>query len=105
MTSPLRALHVLGDRPFAEIGRPVLAVPDQGRGLLAIAGEQGFDDTATVRLYDTGGLSCRAVLRTRFPVHALAFHPTAPLLAVGTGQYDGDYLFEGELLMPYRQQE
>jgi hypothetical protein len=39
------------------------------------------------------------VLRTRFPVHALAFHPTAPLLAVGTGKYDGGYCFEGELLL------
>ncbi|MGA4545711.1 PQQ-binding-like beta-propeller repeat protein [Uniformispora flossi] len=29
----------------------------------------------------------------------LAFHPTLPLLAIGTGDYDGGYLFEGELLL------
>nr|BFD88706.1 hypothetical protein KitaXyl93_00660 [Kitasatospora sp. Xyl93] len=99
MTSPLRVRHVLGDRPFAEAGRPVLAVPDEGRGLLAVAGERGFAGTATVGVYGTGDLGCRAVLRTRFPVRALAFHPGAPLVAVGTGRYDGGYLFEGELLL------
>nr|BFE58519.1 hypothetical protein GCM10020063_030450 [Dactylosporangium thailandense] len=50
-------------------------------------------------VYNTGDLSCRAVLRSRYPVHALAFHPTLPLLAVGTGKYDGGYFFEGELLV------
>ncbi|MGW3182006.1 hypothetical protein ACWDD9_22285 [Kitasatospora sp. NPDC001119] len=102
MTSPLhpvRVLRVFGDRPFAEVGRPVLAVPDEARGLLAVAGERAFARTATVGVYGTGDLDCRAVLRTRFPVHALAFHPTAPLLAVGTGAYDGGYFFEGELLL------
>ncbi|MET8546101.1 hypothetical protein ABZW03_36545, partial [Kitasatospora sp. NPDC004799] len=99
MTSPLRVLRVLGHRPFAEVGRPVLAVPDEERGLLAVAGERGFARTATVGVYGTGDLGCGAVLRTRFPVRALAFHPDAPLLAVGTGGYDGGYLFEGELLL------
>ncbi|MFI6449479.1 hypothetical protein [Kitasatospora sp. NPDC050543] len=99
MTSPLRVLRVLGDRPFAEVGQPVLAVSDEGRGLLAVAGERGLAGRATVGVYGTGDLGCRAVLRTRFPVHALAFHPTAPLLAVGTGEYDGGYFFEGELLL------
>jgi hypothetical protein len=41
MTSPLRILHVLGDRPFAEVGLPAHAVSDEGRGLLAVAGEPG----------------------------------------------------------------
>ncbi|AUY52401.1 hypothetical protein [Streptomyces sp. CB01881] len=99
MTSPFRVLHVLGDRPFAEVGQPVLAVSDEGRGLLAVADEPGFAGVATTGVYGTGDLGCRAVLRTRFPVHALAFHPTAPLLAVGTGEYDGGYFFEGELFL------
>ncbi|WP_405814831.1 hypothetical protein OG241_09920 [Streptomyces sp. NBC_01390] len=29
----------------------------------------------------------------------MAFHPRLPILAVGTGQYDGGYFFEGELLL------
>ncbi|GAA2814026.1 hypothetical protein GCM10010441_43450 [Kitasatospora paracochleata] len=99
MTSPLRVLRVLGERPFAEAGEPVLAVSDEGRGLLAVAGEPGFAQMATVAVYGVGDLGCRTVLRTRFPVHALAFHPTEPLLAVGTGEYDGGYFFEGELLL------
>ncbi|KDN88210.1 hypothetical protein [Kitasatospora cheerisanensis] len=99
MTSPLQVLRVLGDRPFAEAGEPVLAVSDEGRGLLAVAGGPAFARTATVAVYGVGDLRCRAALRSRFPVHALAFHPTEPLLAVGTGAYDGGYLFEGELLL------
>ncbi|MBD0694649.1 PQQ-binding-like beta-propeller repeat protein [Streptomyces sp. CBMA123] len=99
MTSPLRVLRVLGDRPFAEVGLPVLAVDDEERGLLAVAGGPGEGGMSTVGVYGTGDLGCRAVLRTRFRVHALAFHPTAPLLAVGTGDYDGGYFFEGELLL------
>ncbi|WP_158835691.1 PQQ-binding-like beta-propeller repeat protein [Streptomyces sp. NRRL S-350] len=99
MTSPLRVLRVLGERPFAEAGEPALAVSDEECGLLAVAGEPGFAQNATVAVYDTGDLGCLAVLRTRFPVQALAFHPTEPLLAVGTGEYDGGYFFEGELLL------
>jgi hypothetical protein len=36
---------------------------------------------------------------TRWPVNALAFHPTLPLLAVGSGAYDGGYFYDGELLL------
>ncbi|MFG2994526.1 hypothetical protein ACGFZK_35390 [Streptomyces sp. NPDC048257] len=32
-------------------------------------------------------------------MRSLAFHPVLPLLAVGTGSYDGGYCFEGELLL------
>ncbi|WP_203840426.1 PQQ-binding-like beta-propeller repeat protein [Winogradskya humida] len=32
-------------------------------------------------------------------MHALAFHPALPLLAVGAGRYDGGYFFEGDLLL------
>jgi hypothetical protein len=38
-------------------------------------------------------------VRSRYPVRTLAFHPVLPLLAVGTGRYDGGYCFEGELLL------
>ncbi|WP_327129668.1 hypothetical protein [Streptomyces sp. NBC_01727] len=29
----------------------------------------------------------------------MAFHPRLPLLSVGSGDYDGGYFFEGELLL------
>jgi hypothetical protein len=90
--------RILGDRPFAESGEPVLAVVAEGR--LAVAGDFVHESRrATVAVYDIGDLTCRAVLPSRYPVHALAFHPTLPLLAVGTGSYDGGYFFEGELLL------
>ncbi|MEU4777364.1 hypothetical protein [Micromonospora sp. NPDC023633] len=98
MTSPLRIDRVLGDRPFAEVGEPALAVAEESRGLLAVAGTYEFV-TAPVGVYDVGDLGCRALLRSGYPVHAMAFHPTFPLLVVGTGRYDGGYFFEGELLL------
>ncbi|MFG3497662.1 PQQ-binding-like beta-propeller repeat protein [Streptomyces sp. NPDC047928] len=97
MTS--RIDRILGDRPFAEAGDPVITVPDERRGLLAVAGAHEFDRAAPVGVFGTGDLGCRALLRSRYPVHAMAFHPTLPLLVVGTGRYDGGYFFEGELLL------
>jgi hypothetical protein len=98
VTSSLCIDRVLGDRPFAEVGEPALAVADESRGLLAVAGTYEFG-TAPVGVYDVGDLGCRALVRSGYPVHAMAFHPTFPLLAVGTGRYDGGYFFEGELLL------
>jgi hypothetical protein len=69
-------------------------------GRLAVTGEYVHESRrAPVAVCNSHDLSCRAVLRSRFPVHALAFHPTLPLSAVGTGSYDGGYFFEGELLL------
>ena len=91
--------RILGDRPFAEAGDPVLAVTDERRGLLAVAGAHESGGPAPVGVYRTDDLACRALHRSRHPVHAMAFHPTLPLLVVGTGRYDGGYFFEGELLL------
>ncbi|MEV0266261.1 hypothetical protein AB0I49_33640 [Streptomyces sp. NPDC050617] len=106
MTNSFRVDRILGDRPFAEIGEPALAVEDERRGLLAVAGTRGpvadvqeFGISTPVGVYGTGDLACRALLRTGYRVHALAFHPELPLLAVGTGDYDGGYFFEGQLLL------
>lgn len=98
MADPLRVESILGDRPYAEIGEPILAVTAEGR--LAVAGEFVHESNrAPVAVYHTSDLSCEAVVRSRYPVHALAFHPTLPLLAIGTGRYDGGYFFEGDLLL------
>ncbi|GAA2109140.1 hypothetical protein [Actinomadura alba] len=91
--------RIFGDRPFAEISDPALAVADEHGGLLAVAGASGFGRRVPVGVYGTGDLTCRALFRSRYPVHAMAFHPTLPLLAVGTGMYDGGYFFRGELLI------
>ncbi|MBJ6998534.1 hypothetical protein JG491_00120 [Streptomyces sp. CRPSP2-6A1] len=106
MTVSFRIDRLLGDRPFAEVGDPALAVDDKCRGLLAVAGTHvavagvpDFGSIAPVGVYDTENLACRALLRARYPVHAMAFHPRLSLLAVGTGDYDGGYFFEGELLL------
>ncbi|MFF0390730.1 hypothetical protein ACFYS8_18860 [Kitasatospora sp. NPDC004615] len=95
----LRIDRVLADRPFAEVGTPRVAVVDERRGLLAVAGYVRRGRPAPMAVYRTSDLTCVAVLRSRFPVNALAFHPELPLLAVGTGEYDGGLLNRGELLL------
>ncbi|MFJ1757162.1 hypothetical protein [Kitasatospora sp. NPDC088134] len=95
----LRIDRVHADRPFAEAGDPRLAVTDERLGLLAVTGAVGHGRPAPTAVYRTSDLTCIALLRSRHHVHALAFHPELPLLAVGTGAYDGGYFNEGELLL------
>ncbi len=85
--------------PFSATEEPALAVRDERRGLLAVAGRRGHDVPVPVAVHDTSDLRRRVLVHSRFPVHAMAFHPVLPLLAVGTGRYDGGYFFEGELLL------
>ncbi|MDQ0993804.1 hypothetical protein QFZ74_005032 [Streptomyces sp. V3I7] len=85
--------------PLSALEEPALAVREERDGLLAVAGRRGYDVPVPVAVYDTSDLSCRVLVHSRFPVHAMAFHPALPLLAVGTGRYDGGYFFEGELLL------
>lgn len=85
--------------PFSAVEDPALAVRDERCGLLALAGRRGYGVPAPVAVYGTSDLRCHALVHSRFPVHAMAFHPALPLLAVGTGRYDGGYFFEGELLL------
>lgn len=101
---PLVVHRVLGSRPYAEIGRPFLAARDARSGVLAAAGYVGGTQWPgrdasegraghRVGIYTRDGL--RHLLRTRYGVQALAFHPELPLLAIGTG----GWYYEGELLL------
>ncbi|QLH20528.1 hypothetical protein [Streptomyces sp. Rer75] len=87
------------NRPFAEVDEPALAVRSERLSLLAVAGARAYRVPVPVAVYDVSGLGCRFLVHSQFPVHAMAFHPALPLLAVGTGRYDGGYFFEGELLL------
>ncbi|MEU9366969.1 hypothetical protein AB0D71_20000 [Streptomyces avermitilis] len=84
---------------FPEIGEPFLVVRGERRDLFAVAGTHVHGSTTPTAVYSTTTLTRRALMRSRFPVHAMAFPPRLPLLAVGTGQYDGGYFFECELLL------
>ncbi|MFF2365274.1 PQQ-binding-like beta-propeller repeat protein [Streptomyces sp. NPDC058122] len=111
MTVPPLIRRVLGDVPFAEMGLPNLGVVDEGSRRIAVTGDVGrlqWSGAGTadsrwagdrIGVYDRDTLRCEHLVRSRYPGHAAAFHPTLPLLAVGTGSYDGGYSFEGELLL------
>ncbi|GAA3091364.1 hypothetical protein GCM10017562_73160 [Streptomyces roseofulvus] len=88
--------RILGDRPFAEVGEPALTVRDENRGLLAVAGTRtavagmpDFGFITPVGVYRVEDLTCTTLPHAHHPVHAMAFHPTLPVLAVGSGAYDG----------------
>lgn len=109
MPEPLSVRRVLGGGPFAEIGEPLVAVHCEARGQVAIGGDLGnlyWSGRSVsgwrghrVGVYGLDELDCRQVVGTRWPVNSVDFHPSLPLLAVGTGSYDGGYAFEGELLL------
>lgn len=110
MPNPLVIRRVLGDQPFTQIGIPAVSARCDSRGLVAFGGDLGRlhwsgrivgDDWRQHRVgvYALGDLRCAQLVGSRWPVLSLAFHPTLPLLAVGTGSYDGGYSFEGELLL------
>ncbi|MFI9115293.1 outer membrane protein assembly factor BamB family protein [Streptomyces venezuelae] len=111
MTRVPMVRRVFGDGPFAEVGEPALAFVDERSRTVAVGGDLGgvqwsgsgtADDRWTghrIGVYERDGLRCRHLVRSWYPVRALAFHPVLPLLAVGTGRYDGGYSFEGELLL------
>lgn len=110
-SAPLTVRRVLGDRPFAEIGVPSVVAVGEERGVVVVGGDVGYlqwsgDGTGKDRwrqhrvgVYGVDDLRCRWVVESRWPVKCLALHPTLPVVAVGTGSYDGGYFFEGELLL------
>ncbi|MFC9893599.1 hypothetical protein ACFVMC_07890 [Nocardia sp. NPDC127579] len=111
MSGPLVIRRILGDRLFAEIGMPSTVAVDEERYLVAVGGDLGYLQwsgcgTASRRwsqyrvgIYGAQDFRCQWVIESAWPVRAMAFHPTQPILAVGTGAYDGGYSFEGELLI------
>jgi hypothetical protein len=109
-----RVDRVLGTGPFCEIGRPRVTASSPQDDLIAIGGAlvwpqwHGWDVSARSRpnpgwhptaVYRSDDLTCLFHLTTRWPANALAFHPTLPLLAIGTGAYDGGWSYKGELLL------
>ena len=101
-----------GDPPLAGVGVPRSVAADEQRGLIAIGSRDrelsqtgaGDEDPYRwrrhrVRVFERATLRCLLVVHSTWPVNSLAFHPTQPLLAVGTGSYDGGMFFYGELLL------
>lgn len=106
----LKIERVLGGGPFAETGDARLVAVDERLGVTIVGGFAGRlqwagDGTAdrlsdaVLGVYDLDGAVCRLLHRPRWPVNAIAVHPSLSLAAVGTGAYDGGYFFEGELLL------
>ncbi|WP_217207033.1 PQQ-like beta-propeller repeat protein [Streptomyces sp. AC550_RSS872] len=111
MPDSLTVRRVLGDRPFAEIGTPSAVAVSEERGIAVVGGDLGSLSWSgcgvagygwkryRVGVHGTDDLRCRLLVESRWPVRSVAVHPTLPLVAVGTGEYDGEYTFDGELLL------
>ncbi|AHG22625.1 hypothetical protein Z042_02800 [Chania multitudinisentens RB-25] len=53
-----------------------------------------------VSLYDKTSLALVSHFKHgRYPINDIAFHPKDPLILIGSGSYDGGFLFEGELVL------
>jgi hypothetical protein len=94
-----------------EIGIPRSIAVDEQRGLVAVGSrDDGLSWTDAgepvrgprqhwIRVYERDTLRSLRLVNSALPVNSLAFHPTQPLLAAGTGSYDGGMIFYGELLL------
>ncbi|MCO2896921.1 peptide ABC transporter ATP-binding protein, partial [Pseudomonas aeruginosa] len=105
--SPLPSGRRLPACAFADIGEPYAVFQAPGGALLAVAsafhgqhpGRQLDVSEQSLRLYRGGDLECIAVLPDLgFPLNAIAWHPSRPVLVIGGGRYDGGAFFEGGLL-------
>ncbi|MFF3349058.1 hypothetical protein [Streptomyces sp. NPDC002779] len=107
MPDGLTVRRILGDQPFAEIGRPVWVVTDQRHGCVIAAGDLGhimWRGTGhwlshRIGVYEAGTLRPRHIVVSRYSVCAVEPHPELPLVAIGTGRYDGTWEFQGQLLL------
>ncbi|GAB3956310.1 hypothetical protein GCM10027614_68140 [Micromonospora vulcania] len=110
----IRTDRVLGAGPFREIGQPRVVATHPDGEVIVVAGAlirpqwHGRDVSGRSRphsgwypaaVYRSGDLACMAHFTTRWPANTIAFHPTLPLVAIGTGAYDGGWAYEGELLL------
>ena len=105
---PIRVDRIHGAGPLCEIGKPLAAQLSPDGAVLVVGGDLGWlqwhgHDVSRgagrpYRLAVYEGLACRYLLPTRWPAKAIAFHPALPIVAIGTGSYDGGYHYEGELL-------
>ncbi|WP_432043567.1 hypothetical protein [Streptomyces cadmiisoli] len=107
MPDELTVRRILGDQPFAEIGRPEWAVTDARHGCVIAAGDLGhvmWRGTGhwlahRIGVYEADTLRPRHVVASRYSICAIEPHPELPLVAVGTGRYDGSWDFQGQLLL------
>ena len=108
----LKQQSIIGTGAFDDVGRPVGVYWNADRTLLAVAGafageqwhgrffSRGRRVHRRVSLYEAATLRRIVALDwLRSPINDIAFHPHLPLLAIGAGRYDGDYFYEGELVL------
>lgn len=98
---------------FAEIGQPYHLFEDHDGQRVAICSSFGYlqwpgrscyEGQAVyhrISLYDDSLQHRIAVLSlsARWTINDIAFHPSETKLLIGTGDYDGGYFFEGQLLL------
>lgn len=103
-------MRVLGAGPFREIGEPRVTANSPDGKLIAVGGFLGRSQwhgrdvshgsrSHRLAVYRTDDLTCVHQVTARWRAQSIAFHPTLPLVAFGTGSYDGGWSYEGELLL------
>lgn len=103
--------RVPGATPFAIVGRPSAVAVSRAWNVVVVGGSDhdhpqwplpglgGRPAPYRIGVFALDDTRCLHLFPSRRPVNAVAIHPRLPLAAIGTGSYDGGYLFEGELLI------
>lgn len=96
------------ETPFPECARLVAA--DERGDVIALAWHEGYlADTGRavyaghrrhgLGIYDARSRALLARFRAHWEINRVAVHPTRDEVAIATGEYDGGYQFEGQLLI------
>lgn len=108
MTGFVTVNRVLGSGPFAETGHPRVVSTSPSGELIVVAGDLGWAQWhawdagvgyVPIGVYRAADLTCIHLVKAAWQANSIAFHPTLPIVAIGTGSYDGGYAFTGELLL------
>ncbi|MEW6735790.1 MAG: hypothetical protein AB1489_31145 [Acidobacteriota bacterium] len=102
--------QVLGDCAFAETGLPLGIYWSPDRSLIVVSSSFALYNSAGRRIdtmsyihdricvYNASDLSLRAYLdRIGSPINSVSIHPNNRLIAIGTGCYDGGWMYQGDL--------
>ncbi len=92
-------MHVIPDEPFPETRWPYhAAVSSDGAWLAVVASPSPRDGRSRVAVYRKGDLAPWHFVELDHHVEVFTFHPTLPLLAIGTERGD-EWEREGELVL------
>ncbi|MGW3152023.1 hypothetical protein ACWDG1_47075 [Streptomyces sp. NPDC001177] len=92
-------MHLIPDTPFPELGFPFQVTESADGHWLAVSCHASGSGGGRVAVYRLSDLALWEQLEFEHGVECLAFHPSRPVLALGTEEGDDEYERQGQLIL------